>query len=202
MSESSVWKIALPMATLTAVGMLATDLYLPAVPGLPEKLNGTIVQAQWTLASFLASLAISQILWGWASDRYGESGVIKLGMYFLLGGSVMCALSSDFFVLILGRTIQGLGAGSATAAVPAPKASWMVPLSNASSSSVRETGRSSVGIFISLANCNKESRVIPSRIESLNGGVTSVLFNTKNAFIIPDSSMYSCSHASVHRTWS
>ena len=34
----------------TAVGMLATDLYLPAVPSLPQQLGGTVVHAQATLA--------------------------------------------------------------------------------------------------------------------------------------------------------
>lgn len=40
----------LPLALFTAVGLLATDLYLPAVPSLPQQLGGSIESAQATLA--------------------------------------------------------------------------------------------------------------------------------------------------------
>jgi MFS family permease len=115
----TLYKTALPLASLTAVGMLATDFYLPAVPFLPALLGGTVTQAQATLAVFMAALAISQLLWGWALDRFGERAMILLGMALLGGASLLCALAPDIDILLIGRTIQGLGAGAATVAVPA-----------------------------------------------------------------------------------
>lgn len=117
-SSSRIFFTAAPLATLTAVGMLATDLYLPAVPDLPRALGGSIAESQWTLASFMGSLAVSQLLWGWASDRHGERRVLNVGMFLLLSASVLCALSASIGVLILGRALQGLGAGAATTVVP------------------------------------------------------------------------------------
>lgn len=108
----------MPLAALTAVGMLATDLYLPAVPSLATSLGGTIEQSQWTLSSFLASLAFSQIVWGWASDRFGESVVLIGGIFLLLIGSALGAVTNQMDILIFARAIQGLGAGASTAAVP------------------------------------------------------------------------------------
>ncbi len=108
----------MPLAALTAVGMLATDLYLPAIPRLAANLGGTLAQSQWTLSSFLAALAFSQIFWGWASDRFGESTVLLWGVLLLLIGSIMGALASQMESLIVARAIQGLGAGASTAAVP------------------------------------------------------------------------------------
>lgn len=115
----TLYKTALPLASLTAVGMLATDFYLPAVPTLPSLLGGSVTQAQATLAVFMAALAISQLLWGWALDKFGERPMILLGMIMLGGASMLCALAPDIHILLIGRIIQGLGAGAATVAVPA-----------------------------------------------------------------------------------
>lgn len=99
--------------------MLATDLYLPAVPALPDHLGGTLADSQMTLASFMGSLALSQLFWGWASDRFGEYRVLIAGMILLFGGSLCCALSGNMNLLIGARAVQGMGAGAATAVVPA-----------------------------------------------------------------------------------
>ncbi|MGQ3029634.1 MAG: MFS transporter, partial [Ferrovibrionaceae bacterium] len=64
-------RVVLPLAAVTGVGMLATDLYLPALPQLPAALGGTIPLAQATLAAFTLALALSQLVWGYAADRFG-----------------------------------------------------------------------------------------------------------------------------------
>ncbi len=114
----STFRASLPFASLTAVGMLATDLYLPAVPSLTSQLDGSLVQAQATLAVFMIALAISQLVWGWASDRFGEAKAILIGTVLLGGSSVICAIAPNFTVLLMGRIIQGFGAGAATVIVP------------------------------------------------------------------------------------
>lgn len=115
----SIYRTALPLASLTAIGMLATDFYLPAVPTLASQLGGSLTGSQATLAIFMLALAASQLLWGWASDRFGEGRIILLGTALLGGASVVCALAPDITVLLIGRAFQGLGAGAATVVVPA-----------------------------------------------------------------------------------
>lgn len=109
----------MPLAALTAVGMLASDLYLPALPGMQAQLHATLSQGQGTMAVFMLALAISQFAWGWLSDRYGDLRAISAGTLLLAAGSVLCALAPDMTSLLIGRLIQGMGAGAATVAVPA-----------------------------------------------------------------------------------
>ncbi|ANN76564.1 MFS transporter [Bordetella flabilis] len=111
-------RTALPLVGLTAVGLLATDLYLPALPGLPSALNGTIASAQATLTAFTASLAISQLLWGAASDRFGHRAVLAAGMLLQALGGLACALAPGMTALIVARAVQGLGVGAAMVVVP------------------------------------------------------------------------------------
>jgi DHA1 family bicyclomycin/chloramphenicol resistance-like MFS transporter len=61
----------LPVALITCSGMLAMDLYLPAVPRMQHALALTVPQAQATIAVFMAGLAVSQLAWGAALRRFG-----------------------------------------------------------------------------------------------------------------------------------
>ena len=112
-------RLAVPLASLTALGLLASDLYLPAIPVMAAELGASIPSAQATMALFMAALALSQLAWGWAADRFGDRRTIMAGTVLLGGGSLACALAPDIGAMLAGRLLQGLGAGAATVAVPA-----------------------------------------------------------------------------------
>ncbi len=112
-------RLAMPLAALTAVGMLASDLYLPALPSMQAQLSASMSAGQGTMAIFMLTLALSQFAWGWMADRYGDLLAIMAGTILLAAGSLLCGLAPDMPSLLIGRLIQGLGAGAATVAVPA-----------------------------------------------------------------------------------
>jgi DHA1 family bicyclomycin/chloramphenicol resistance-like MFS transporter len=111
--------LALPLASLTAVGLLASDLYLPALPSMGADLAASIPAMQATMALFMIALALSQLVWGWAADHFGDRLTILAGTALLAGGSLLCALAPGIDPMLAGRLVQGLGAGAATVAVPA-----------------------------------------------------------------------------------
>lgn len=117
--NSSQRKLALPLALLTAVGMLSSDLYLPALPAMVADIGASVVEGQATMAVYLMSLALSQLGWGWAADHFGDRAAIFSGIWLLIGGSLACALALNIELMLLGRLLQGLGSGAATVAVPA-----------------------------------------------------------------------------------
>lgn len=116
---NSAHRLAIPLASLTALGLLASDLYLPALPAMRAELGASITAAQATMALFMAALALSQLAWGWAADRFGDRRTIVAGTVLLGGGSLLCALAPSIEAMLAGRLVQGLGAGAATVAVPA-----------------------------------------------------------------------------------
>jgi MFS transporter, DHA1 family, multidrug resistance protein len=111
-------RVVAPMAGLTAAGMLATDLMLPAVPSLQAELGVSIAAGQATLSIFLLALAASQLLWGEVFTRHGPRRTAVLGTLLLLAGTAACALAQDIVPLLLGRFVQGLGAGAAMVVAP------------------------------------------------------------------------------------
>jgi predicted MFS family arabinose efflux permease len=112
-------RIALPLALLTAVGMLSSDLYLPALPSMARDIGASVIEGQATMAVYMFSLALSQLAWGWAADRYGDRRTILTGTWLLIIGSGICASAQLIDAMLLGRLLQGLGSGAATVVVPA-----------------------------------------------------------------------------------
>lgn len=111
-------RVVAPMAGLTAAGMLAMDLVLPAVPTLQAELGVSVAAGQATLSVFLLALAASQLLWGEVFTRHGPRSTALAGTLLLLAGTAGCALASDITWLLACRFLQGLGAGAATVVAP------------------------------------------------------------------------------------
>lgn len=100
------------LAFLTAVAPLATDMYLPAFPGMARDLGTSASAVQLTLTTFMIGLAVGQLVIGPLSDQRGRRGLLILGTtVFTLAGAA-CALAPAIGVLIAARFVHGF-AGAA-----------------------------------------------------------------------------------------
>jgi DHA1 family bicyclomycin/chloramphenicol resistance-like MFS transporter len=104
------WGLVILLGSLTAMGPLAIDMYLPSLPAIGADLRASASQTQATVAAFLAGMAIGQFFYGPASDRFGRRPPILLGIVVFALGSVGCALARTPEQLILARFVQALGA--------------------------------------------------------------------------------------------
>lgn len=115
----AVFLLALPVFLATGSSMLATDLYLPAIPILPEILNGDAAGAQYTLAVFFATFAVGQLVFGTMADLYNRRTILTWSLSAFALASVACAMAESMETLILLRAIQGFAAAAGTALAPA-----------------------------------------------------------------------------------
>ncbi|MFC3712691.1 MFS transporter [Sphingoaurantiacus capsulatus] len=91
----------------TALGLIGTDLVLPAVPSLPEALGGDAAAAQLVLAAYVGGTAIGLLIYGALGDRFGTRALL-VGSLLLTGVvSLACAAASDIWTLISLRALQG-----------------------------------------------------------------------------------------------
>ena len=60
------------LTTLSAIGPLATDMYIPAFPEVIDSLGTTAARVQLTITAFFVGTASGQIVAGPASDRLGR----------------------------------------------------------------------------------------------------------------------------------
>ncbi len=115
----AIFLLALPVFLASGASMLATDLYLPAIPILPEVLGGDAAGAQYTLAAFFATFAVGQLIFGAMADLYDRRLILIWAMIAFAISSAACALATDMQTLIVLRAVQGFVASAGTALAPA-----------------------------------------------------------------------------------
>ncbi|RAQ91157.1 multidrug effflux MFS transporter [Burkholderia pseudomallei] len=88
---------------------MTIDAYLPSLPSMADALHGTDAQMQLTLTMYMAGYALSMLLSGPLSDRYGRRPVLLAGMLVYLGASVACATATSVQGIVVARIGQALG---------------------------------------------------------------------------------------------
>ncbi|MGO1258390.1 MAG: MFS transporter, partial [Brachybacterium sp.] len=85
--------VILVLTTLSAIGPLATDMYIPAFPEVAEELGSTASMMQLTITAFFLGTASGQIVAGPLSDRMGRRIPLLIGIVLCLVASIGCALA-------------------------------------------------------------------------------------------------------------
>lgn len=103
------------LALLSAFVPLSTDLYLPALPAMMKFFRVDEYQTNLTLILFFVFFSAATLVWGPLSDRYGRKPILNIGLTVYMAASVLCAIASDIYQLMLFRVLQAVGAGAASA---------------------------------------------------------------------------------------
>ena len=111
------YRLALVLGALTAMGPLAIDMYLPALPTIARDLGAAEASVQVSLAVYFAGIAVGQIFYGPASDRFGRKPSLYVGVTLFIVSCVGCAFVRRVEALIAFRFIQALG-GCAPLVIP------------------------------------------------------------------------------------
>ncbi|MFE1592916.1 multidrug effflux MFS transporter [Nocardia sp. NPDC058705] len=105
--------LVLLLASLTALGPLSIDLYLPALPDLSRELDAAASTIQLTLTACLVGLALGQAIAGPLSDRYGRRRPLLIGVIAYAVTSVLCVVAPTAEFLVGARLSQGIAGGTA-----------------------------------------------------------------------------------------
>ncbi len=105
------WMIIV-LGTLTAIGPLSIDMYLPSLPKLMGDLQTSASLAQLTLTACLLGLSVGQLFVGSISDIYGRRKPLIIALIIYVASSLLCAVAPSIWILVLLRFLQG-ASGSA-----------------------------------------------------------------------------------------
>jgi DHA1 family bicyclomycin/chloramphenicol resistance-like MFS transporter len=111
------YRLAVILGGLTAMGPLAIDMYLPALPTIGRELTTSSASVQVSLAVYFIGIAVGQAFYGPLSDRFGRKRALYFGLAVFVLASVGCARAASINVLITSRFLQALG-GCAPLVIP------------------------------------------------------------------------------------
>ena len=114
---AAYYKLALVLGALTAMGPLAIDTYLPALPTIARELHTTGALVQVSLSVYFVGIAIGQAIYGPLSDRLGRKPALYFGLTLFILASCGCAVAANVEALIACRFLQALG-GCAPLVIP------------------------------------------------------------------------------------
>lgn len=78
---------------------------------MAKALGGSALEAFWSGTSFLLTSTVFQPVIGSFSHIFGRKPLIYVSLAFFLAGSIVAAVANNFTVILVGRSIQGVGGG-------------------------------------------------------------------------------------------
>jgi predicted MFS family arabinose efflux permease len=106
-----VFKTVLPLSAILSLRFFGLFLVLPVLSAYALGLEGsTPFLVGVIVGGYALTQAIFQVPFGVMSDRIGRKPTLLLGLVIFLVGSIICAVSTDVYTLMLGRFLQGAGA--------------------------------------------------------------------------------------------
>ena len=98
------------LGLLVIFSPLAIDIYLPAFPTIAEQFSASEKQIQQTVAIFMLTVGLGQLIAGPLADKFGRKPVAITGVTIYGLAAFGAYLAPDFASLMIARALQGLGA--------------------------------------------------------------------------------------------
>jgi len=98
------------LGLLVIFSPLAIDIYLPAFPTIADQFHASEKQVQQTVAIFMLTVGLGQLIAGPLADKFGRKPVAIAGVTLYGLAAYGAYLSPDFTSLMFARALQGLGA--------------------------------------------------------------------------------------------
>lgn len=89
---------------------LEQTIVAPALPAIGKSL-ADFDDLSWVVTAYLLAATAATPLFGKLSDIYGRRTIMLLAIGIFIAGSLMCALASSIWILVIGRALQGIGGG-------------------------------------------------------------------------------------------
>jgi EmrB/QacA subfamily drug resistance transporter len=89
---------------------LEQTIVAPALPAIGKSL-ADLDDLSWVVTAYLLAATAATPLFGKLTDIHGRRTIMLLAIGIFIVGSLVCALAPTIWVLVIGRTLQGIGGG-------------------------------------------------------------------------------------------
>lgn len=107
------WRPVLLTSLIVSIGQLSMGLVFPSLPQIAEHFSISMGQVQLLISVYLLGFGPSQFFYGPISDAIGRRKVLLFALVFaLLGLTLIVLFQHEFWGIVVGRFVQGLGTGA------------------------------------------------------------------------------------------
>lgn len=104
--------VLLLLVVMTGIAPISLYILVPALPVLATTFGRDISIAQMTVSLYMVGIALSQLIMGPLSDKFGRRPVLLSGLALMVAASVACIFAETLPQLIAARFVQALGGAS------------------------------------------------------------------------------------------
>lgn len=108
-TSNSYWGLILILGSMSAIGPLSIDLYLPAFNDIARDLNTDLPHVAYTLSSYFLGIGIGQLIFGPITDRFGRKWPTVIGLLVFGITAAFIYLTPTIEAFIGARIIMALG---------------------------------------------------------------------------------------------
>ncbi len=106
------------LGLFTFSGTLGMHIFVPALPAAARDLHVTPAALELTISLYILGLAVGQLVYGPASDRFGRRPALLAGLSIFTIASLATVFAPDVHILILARFLQAVGGCSTVSPAP------------------------------------------------------------------------------------
>jgi DHA1 family bicyclomycin/chloramphenicol resistance-like MFS transporter len=103
--SAPLWLLGL----ITFSGPVGMHIFVPALPAAAKDLHATPAALELTISLYILGLAVGQLIYGPASDRFGRRPALLAGLSIFTVASVAGVFAPDANTLVIARFFQALG---------------------------------------------------------------------------------------------
>ncbi|HET8847158.1 MAG TPA: MFS transporter [Nitrososphaeraceae archaeon] len=105
----SIWTTLAILSSIATISMYTETMLLPALPQLIDEFDLSYNTSSWILSAYLVAGAVMTPVSGKLSDIYGKKKIMIILILIYTIGLIISPLSSNFFMLLISRILQGIG---------------------------------------------------------------------------------------------
>src|SRR5579863_903675 len=97
------------LGLFTFSGTLGMHIFVPALPAAAKDLHATPAALELTISLYILGLAVGQLVYGPASNRFGRRPALLAGLSIFTIASLATVFAPDIRTLVLARFVQAVG---------------------------------------------------------------------------------------------
>jgi len=105
------WIVILTVASAALLQLIDTSIVNVALRPMMGNLGATLAEISWVITAYSAANVVMIALAGWMGARFGRKRYFAMSIIIFTAASVACGMSTNVWMLIFFRFLQGIGGG-------------------------------------------------------------------------------------------